>query len=253
MDVINTKSHYSDSTTIKMKNLIIASTSTVHNGTYLDYLLPTLKEHFKGVKTLLFIPYARPGGISHDAYTAKVKAVFATIDINVKGLHEFDNPQEAIQKAEAIFTGGGNTFLLVYQVYKNEVMSALTEVLKRGTPYLGTSAGSNITGLSMQTTNDMPIIYPPSFKTLGAIPFNLNPHYLDPDLNSTHMGETRETRIQEFHAFNTVPVLGLREGSWLEVKENNIILKGNLNARWFTQNNPPIELAPETDLGEFFL
>ncbi len=231
-----------------MKNLIIASTSTLHNGGYLDYLLPTLKEHFKGVKTLLFVPYARPSGISHEDYTAKVKSVFEQINIDVKGLHEFENPKEAIQNAEAIFTGGGNTFLLVYQLYKNEVMSVLTAVLKNGTPYLGTSAGSNITGLSMQTTNDMPIIYPPSFKTLGMIPFNLNPHYLDPDANSTHMGETRETRIQEFHAFNTVPVLGLREGSWLEVKNNKITLKGSLTARWFTSNNTAVELEPETDL-----
>src|SRR5690606_19781031 len=100
-----------------MKNLIIASTSTVHNGTYLDYLLPTLQEHFKGVKTLLFIPYARPGGISHDEYSAKVKSVFTQIGIEVKGLHEFESPKQAIQEAEAIFTGGGNTFLLVHQLY----------------------------------------------------------------------------------------------------------------------------------------
>lgn len=231
-----------------MKNLLIASTSTLHNGAYLDYLLPTLEEHFKGVKTLLFVPYARPGGISHNEYTAKVKSVFSRLNIDVKGLHEFENPREAVEKAEAIFTGGGNTFLLVYQLYKNDVMSTLAEVLKNGTPYLGTSAGSNITGLTMQTTNDMPIIYPPSFKTLGVIPFSLNPHYLDPDVNSTHMGETRETRIQEYHAFNTVPVLGLREGSWLEVKGNSILLKGSLTARWFTQNNATIELEPDTDL-----
>lgn len=236
----------------KMKNLVIASTSTVHGGTYLDYLLPTLKEHFKEVKTLLFIPYARPSGISHDEYTDKVRTVFSTIGIEVKGLHEFDNPKEAIQQAEAIFTGGGNTFVLVYELYKNDVMTTLIEVLQNGTPYLGCSAGSNITGLTMQTTNDMPIVYPPSFKTLGMIPFNLNPHYLDPDLNSKHMGETRETRIKEFHAFNTVPVLGLREGSWLEVKGEKIILKGNLTARWFTQSHEPIELKPETDLSAFF-
>jgi dipeptidase E len=98
----------------------------------------------------------------------------------------------------------------------------------------------------------MPIIYPPSFKTLGILPFNLNPHYLDPDTTSTHMGETRETRLKEFHAFNTVPVLGLREGSWLEVKDNAILLRGELTARWFTQNNPAIELGPDTDLAQFF-
>lgn len=236
-----------------MKNLIIASTSTLHNGSYLDYLLPTLKEHFKNVKTLLFVPYARPSGISHDEYTAKVKSVFEKIGIDVKGLHEFENPKEAIEQAEGIFTGGGNTFLLVYQLYKNDVMNTLQQALKKGTPYLGTSAGSNITGLTMQTTNDMPIVYPPSFKTLGMIPFNLNPHYLDPQPDSTHMGETRETRINEFHKIHTVPVLGLRESSWLDVKGEKIILKGELTARWFTYNNPAIELDPETNIAELCL
>lgn len=235
-----------------MKNLIIASTSTLHSGDYLDYLLPRLKEHFSNIKTVVFVPYARPGGITHDQYTSKVKSVFSQIGIEVKGLHEFSDPKDAIKNAEAIFTGGGNTFLLVYQLYKNEVMDALEQTLRSGTPYLGTSAGSNITGLTMQTTNDMPIIYPPSFKTLGILPFNLNPHYLDPDTNSTHMGETRETRLKEYHAFNTVPVLGLREGSWLEVNDDAILLKGSLTARWFTQNNPAIELAPDTDLARFF-
>ncbi|RRJ91093.1 dipeptidase PepE [Flavobacterium macacae] len=231
-----------------MKNLIIASTSTLHDGEYLDYLLPELAVHFKDVKTLIFIPYARPSGISHEAYTSKVSEAFAKIHIKVKGIHEFENPAEAIQNAEGIFTGGGNTFLLVSQLYRYNLMSLLTETLKKGTPYLGTSAGSNITGLTMQTTNDMPIIYPPSFQTLGMVPFNLNPHYLDPDANSKHMGETRETRIKEFHQFNSLPVLGLREGSWLDVKGEKIILKGDLQARLFRQNQNPEELPTGSDL-----
>lgn len=230
------------------RRLIIASTSTIHGGDYLTYLLPTLKTLFKDCKTLLFIPYARPGGISHAEYTSKVKATFTTINIAVKGIHEFENATEAINNAEGIFTGGGNTFLLVSQLYKNEVMEILTTVVENGTPYLGSSAGSNITGISMQTTNDMPIVYPPSFKTLGLIPFNLNPHYLDADLQSKHMGETRETRIKEFHAFNATPVLGLREGSWLEVNDNKIILKGDLTARLFRQGENPEEVATESDL-----
>jgi dipeptidase E len=231
-----------------MKNIIIASTSTLHGGDCLDYILPELQLHFKDCKTILFIPYARSGGISHDEYTAKVTLAFAKIDIAVKGIHEFENPASAIQDAQGIFTGGGNTFLLVSQLYKNNVMTVLAETVKNGTPYLGTSAGSNICGLTMQTTNDMPIIYPPSFKTLGLIPFNLNPHYLDADKQSTHMGETRETRIKEFHAFNTIPVLGLREGSWLDVKGEKITLKGNLSARLFRQNQTPEELESGSDL-----
>jgi dipeptidase E len=231
-----------------MKNLIIASTSTLHGGSYLDYLLSVLKEHFASCKSILFIPYARPGGISHEEYTQKVQIVFKTIGLEVKGLHEFSNPIEAIQQAEGIFTGGGNTFLLVSQLYENKVMDVLKQTLETGTPYLGTSAGSNICGLTMQTTNDMPIIYPPSFETLGVIPFNLNPHYLDPDVNSKHMGETRETRIKEFHQFNTAAVLGLREGSWLEVKGASIVLRGTLTARLFRANQEAVELETGSEL-----
>ena len=231
-----------------MKSIIIASTSTLHEGSYLEYLLPTLQVHFKNCKSILFIPYARPGGISHDEYTQKAAQAFASINIKLQGIHEFESPESALTNAEGIFTGGGNTFLLVTQLYKNNIMQLLAETVKNGTPYLGTSAGSNICGLSMQTTNDMPIIYPPSFQTLGLIPFNLNPHYLDPDLNSKHMGETRETRIKEFHAFNSIPVLGLREGSWLEVKGEKITLKGSLQARLFLQNETPTELETESDL-----
>lgn len=230
------------------KNIIIASTSTLHEGDYLEYLLPELKIHFENCKTILFIPFARPSGISHEEYTAIVALAFAKIGKEVKGIHEFDDYSIAIKNAEGIFTGGGNTFLLVAQLYKKDCMIALAEAVKKGTPYLGTSAGSNICGLSMQTTNDMPIVYPPSFKTLGLIPFNLNPHYLDPDLLSKHMGETRETRIKEFHSFNTVPVLGLREGSWLDVKGDKIILKGNLTARLFRQNQMPEEMNSGSDL-----
>jgi dipeptidase E len=230
------------------KNMIIASTSSLHGGDFLDYLLPELETHFDNCKTILFIPYARPNGISHEEYTEKVSSAFAKIGKKVRGIHEFEDYSIAIKNAEAIFTGGGNTFLLVAQLYKNDCMSGLIEVLNNGTPYLGTSAGSNICGLTMQTTNDMPIVYPPSFKTLGLIPFNLNPHYLDADLQSKHMGETRETRIKEFHSFNTVPVLGLREGSWLDVKGDKIILKGNLAARLFQQNQIPKEISSGADL-----
>ena len=227
---------------------IIASTSTLHHGEYLDYLLPKLADLFKATDEIVFIPYARPSGISHDAYTEKVAQAFAKIGKTVKGLHSFDNQIEALQNAKGLFTGGGNTFVLVTQLYRLGLMDALANSIKTGTPYLGCSAGSNITGLSMQTTNDMPIAYPPSFQTLGIVPFNLNPHYLDPDPNSTHMGETRETRINEFHTYNTVPVLGLREGSWLRVNGQKITLEGNLHARLFRQGMAPEELAPKSDL-----
>jgi dipeptidase E len=231
-----------------MKQLLIASTSTVHGSDYLDYLLEPLKIHFKNVETILFIPFARPGGISHEGYTKIVKLAFSKIDKSVRGLHEFENPKEAINTAEGIFTGGGNTFVLVDQLYKINVIDTLKTAIESGTPYVGTSAGSNICGLTIGTSNDMPIAYPPSFNTLGVIPFNINPHYLDPNPNSTHMGETRETRIQEFHHFNSQPVIGLREGSYLEVLGSKITLKGPLNARVFKKNKMPYELKPESDV-----
>jgi dipeptidase E len=226
-----------------MKRMIIASTSTLHGGDYLDYLLDELRDHF-GNREVLFVPYARPGGITHDEYTEKVRATLATIGCKVTGLHEYEDAKSAVQNAQAIFTGGGNTFLLVSQLYKYDVMNDIADAVSGGTPYLGSSAGSNITGLTMQTTNDMPIVYPPTFRTLGLIPFNLNPHYLDPIPGSTHMGETRETRIMEFHQFNTTPVLGLREGSWLKVSGNGTELKGTLTARLFRQGKVPVELEP---------
>jgi len=231
-----------------MKNCIIASTSTLYGGDYLDYLLSELEALFKETDEILFIPYARPGGISHDEYTQKATEAFQKINKRIVGLHTFENPKEAIENAKGIFTGGGNTFVLVAQLYVNNMISTLREVLCHGTPYLGTSAGSNICGLTMQTTNDMPIMYPPSFKTTGVLPFNINAHYLDPTEGSTHMGETRETRIKEFHSYNNIPVVGLREGSWLEVKGESIILKGTLNARIFEPGKKPYELAPLLDL-----
>ncbi|MDO5971629.1 dipeptidase PepE [Flavivirga aquimarina] len=231
-----------------MKNILIASTSTLHGSGYLDYILDDLAILFNGIEELLFIPYARPSGISHDAYTKIVNAAFSKININVKGIHTYKDPIDAIKNAKAIFTGGGNTFVLTNQLYKNNLIDVLLTVIKNGTPYLGTSAGSNICGLTIKTTNDMPIVYPPSFNALGLVPFNINPHYLDPDKSSKHMGETRETRIKEFHNFNTQPVVGLREGSWLEVKDNSIILKGHLTARVFEYNKTPYEVPSGTEL-----
>ncbi len=235
-----------------MKNLIVASTSTIFGGKYLDYLIESLIDLYQNSEEILFIPYARPGGISHDEYTKRASDAFQKINKKLVGLHTFKDPEAAIRGAQGIFTGGGNTFVLVAQLHQNNQMQTLREVLLSGTPYLGTSAGSNICGPTMQTTNDMPIVYPPSFKTLGVIPFNLNPHYLDPVENSEHMGETRETRIKEFHTQNTIPVVGLREGSWLRVTGEKIVLKGTKSARIFEQEKNAREVGSETALEKLF-
>ncbi|UNY97350.1 dipeptidase PepE [Zhouia spongiae] len=231
-----------------MKKLIIASTSTVHGSKYLEYILPELKSFFAEVDEILFVPYARAGGLTHDEYTAIAQEGFKKINKKVRGIHTFTDPVVAVQNAGAIFVGGGNTFLLVTMLYNHNLMEVIRRAVLDGTPYLGTSAGSNITGLTMQTTNDMPIVYPPSFKTLGLVPFNINPHYLDPVEGSKHMGETREMRIKEFHKINTQPVVGIREGSWLAVEGDKIILKGDLPARIFECNNAPYELSPGSEV-----
>jgi dipeptidase E len=228
-----------------MKNILLASTSALFGEPYLAYLKPQITELFSGVTEIIFIPYARPGGISYDDYTQKTADAF---DINVKGLHTFDDPITAIREAKGFFTGGGNTFLLVKELHEQELMEVLKDAIEKGAPYLGTSAGSNIAGVNMRTTNDMPIVYPPSFITLGLVPFNLNPHYLDPDPNSKHNGETRETRIKEFHTQNTIPVIGLREGSWIRVRGEKITTEGLFDTRIFDQGKESYEVKPGTQL-----
>lgn len=225
-----------------MKKLLLASTSTVYGGTYLSYLQNELVSFFASVNEILFVPYAQPSGISYQEYTSVAQSGFSIVGKKVVGLHSFANQIEAIEQAQAIFVGGGNTFLLLKTLYQQGLMPHLQKQILKGVPYMGTSAGANLAGVSIQTTNDMPIVYPPSFEALGLIPYNINPHYLDPDPTSTHKGETRQTRIKEFHALNTTPVIGLREGSFLLFENNTLTLKGNLSARLFKQGQEPVEI-----------
>ena len=232
-----------------MQKLIIASTSTIYGGSYLEYLTEALTDLYAGVDEILFIPYARPSGMTFDAYTQVASDFFKKIGIKVTGIHRFDNPAEAIQNAKGIFTGGGNTFVLVKTLYDLDLWQVLRNVILSGTPYLGTSAGSNITGQSMQTTNDMPIVAVPSFQTLGIFPFNINPHYLDPkpDLLQ-HMGETRDTRLMEYLHFNTTPVVALREGSWITSDGKSYLLSGKYPARLYFGLDDIREIESGTDL-----
>ncbi|WP_316821230.1 dipeptidase PepE [Pedobacter gandavensis] len=231
-----------------MKNVMLASTSTLFGEEYLAYLLPELSVFFAGVSEIIFIPFARPSGISHDDYTEKVRETFAGLGIRVRGLHTFSEPETAIAAAQGFFTGGGNTFLLVQQLHDLNLMEVLKKRVESGIPYLGTSAGSNIGGVNMKNTNDMPIVYPSDFKTMALVPFNLNAHYLDPDPTSTHNGETRATRIKEFHVFNDTPVVGLREGSWIRVKGEQISTEGSKDSRIFLAGIEPYELKPGSPL-----
>ena len=227
-----------------MKNILLASTSAIFGEDYLGYLKSNIVDLFNGVDEIIFVPFARPAGISHDDYTKRVADAFSVMGIRVTGLHTFEDPAAAVREAKGFFTGGGNTFLLVKALHELNLMNVLKEAVEKGAPYLGTSAGSNIGGLTMHTTNDMPIVLPPSLNTMGLVPFNLNPHYLDPDPNSKHNGETRETRIKEFHTQHSMPVIGLREGSWIRVQGETITTEGLFSSRVFEKGRDAYEVAP---------
>lgn len=229
-------------------NILLASTSTLFGGNYLEYIKEEIAELFSGVNEIIFVPFARPGGTSHDDYTAKAAEFFLTLNIKVKGLHEFSDMQEAVNNAKGFFTGGGNTFLLVKTLHENNLMSLIKKNVESGKPYLGSSAGSNIGGLNMKTTNDMPIVYPPSFECMGLVPFNLNPHYLDPNPELKHNGETRETRIKEFLTQNDVKVVGLREGNWIRRMGDKITTEGSELTRIFEKGKEPYEVESGTSL-----
>ena len=230
------------------RKLLLISNSTLHGSGYLDHCADEISKFLKDVKEVLFIPYARPSGMSHDEYSRIAKKRFEKIGYKLTGIHKYKIPKDAVKNAEAIFIGGGNTFVLLNELYNADIMEEIRKKVKNGMPYIGTSAGSNVACKSIKTTNDMPIVYPPSFEALNLVPFNLNPHFLDPDPKSTHKGETRETRINEFHFFNSDYVVGLREGSMLHIVDDKIKLKGNTGARIFKKNEKPKEFKPGDSL-----
>ena len=229
-------------------NILLASTSTLFGGNYLEYIKNEITELFSGIDEIIFVPFARPGGISHDDYTAIAFKFFAELNIKVKGLHEFSDMKQAVNNAKGFFTGGGNTFLLVKTLHENNLMSLIKQNVEAGKPYLGSSAGSNIGGKNMKTTNDMPIVYPPSFDCMELVPFNLNPHYLDPNPDLKHNGETRETRIKEFLTQNDVKVVGLREGNWIRRIGDKITTEGTELTRIFEKGKEPYEIEPGTSV-----
>jgi dipeptidase E len=231
-----------------VRNLLLISNSTLHGSGYLDHCADEIKKLLENHKKVLFIPYARPSGLTHEEYTKIARDRFNKMNLELSGINEYSDPKEAVDNAEAIFIGGGNSFVLLNSLYNINIINNIRKKVSEGMPYIGTSAGSNVACKSIMTTNDMPIMYPPSFKALELVPFNINPHYLDPDTNSKHMGETRETRIKEFHCYNSVYVVGLREGAMLHITGNKIILKGKTGARIFVKDKDAKEFKPGDSL-----
>ncbi|MFA6702045.1 MAG: dipeptidase PepE [Dysgonamonadaceae bacterium] len=227
--------------------LLLISNSTNPGEGYLEYPKEQIK-NFLGEKTknALFIPYAAVT-FSYEEYEEKVNQRFAEIGHHVTSIHRFINPVEAIENADAIVVGGGNTWQLVKMLQEKGLMKAIKKKVKKGTPYIGWSAGSNIACPTLRTTNDMPIVQPLKFKTLKFVPFQINPHYLDEN-PTNHGGETREVRINEFIEVNrNIFVVGLREGTMLLLEEDELTLIGNRKARIFKYGQQPIELSNEDD------
>jgi dipeptidase E len=227
------------------RRLLLISTSTVFGTRYLEHAFEDLKEVLSGVERVLFIPFALQ---DHTGYAAKARAAFGELGLALDSLHEARDKEQAILRAEAIFCGGGNTFRLLDALYELDALSPIRRRVSEGMPYIGASAGSNLACPTLKTTNDMPIVEPLSFDALGLVPFQINPHYLDPAPGSTHMGETRETRIREFHEENETPVVGLREGAMLRVLGDSVELRGRAGARIFRRGEEPVEVAPVAEI-----
>jgi dipeptidase E len=220
--------------------LLLVSNSTLHGSGYLDHCADAIASFLgPSVRRVLFVPYA---AFDHDAYAAKARTRFAAIGYALDSVHDVaGGPVAAVERAEALFIGGGNTFRLLAALWRESLIEPILRRAHAGLPYVGSSAGSNVACPSIRTTNDMPIIEPPSFVALNLVPFNINPHYQDPVPGSTHMGETREQRIAEFHEENPQPVVGLREGAWLVVEGSTIRLQGSTGARLFRRGELPAE------------
>ncbi|XP_058833370.1 probable alpha-aspartyl dipeptidase [Topomyia yanbarensis] len=230
------------------RQLFLMSSSVVHGYEYLQHAENDMSAYLKknNVNKVLFIPYALT---SHDSYTEKVGTVLKRWGFDYEGIHRAADPVRAVNEAQAIYIGGGNTFLLLKSLYDEALIEPIrNRVLNHSVPYVGSSAGTNVATRSIHTTNDMPIICPPSFNALALVPFNINPHYLDPEVGGTHKGETREERILQFHELNDAPVLGLREGSTLLVDGDRATLIGLRPARLFWRGSEPEEFQSGADL-----
>jgi dipeptidase E len=228
--------------------LLLISNSTNYGEEYLSYTRIELKKFLgDSVKEILFFPYAGVT-LSFDEYEAKVAKVFNELGYKVRSIHKAENLVDAVNHAEAIVVGGGNTFQLVHQMHKNGMMEAIRNKVRSGTPYIGWSAGSNVACPSLKTTNDMPITEPESFDTLNIIPFQINPHYTD-YVQEGHGGETRDQRIAEFLCANMeMKVVGLREASMLLVEDKSMKLIGEKTMRLFQYNKANEDYTAQDNL-----
>lgn len=225
--------------------LLLVSSSTIHGHGYLDHVADALSSFLAGVKTVTFVPYALA---DRDGYAARARERFGKLGIELLSVHEAPDPRAAVRSAEAVFVGGGNTFRLLKWLQDEGLMGPIRDLSGEGMPYVGSSAGTNVAAPSIRTTNDMPIVQTANLLSLGLVPYQINPHYLDPDPASTHKGETREERLLQYLEESPVPVLGLREAAYLRVEKGVSTLLGEKGARAFKRGAEPFEIATGAEI-----
>ncbi|HEV7475941.1 MAG TPA: dipeptidase PepE [Pyrinomonadaceae bacterium] len=231
----------------ELKRLLLISNSTLHGSGYLDHAEQEIRAALGQVKRVLFVPFALH---DREAYAVQARLRFEAMGCALDSVHEAADPVKAVDQAEALFIGGGNTFRLLLSLYQLDLLAPIRRRVAEGMLYIGSSAGAVVAAPTIKTTNDMPIVQPPAFDSLGLINFQINAHYLDPDPNSTHMGETREVRINQFHEDNETPVVGLREGCMIRVEQGVHLLQGRTRARVFRRGFEPVEVEPGSTLDE---
>jgi dipeptidase E len=229
------------------RHILLISNSTLYGSGYLDHAAKEIQDFLGKVEHVLFIPYAL---YDREAYASLARARFQKMGHDVTSIHLAADARQAVADAEAIFIGGGNTFRLLKALYDLDLLEAIRRRVESGMPYIGSSAGTVVACPTIRTTNDMPIVQPPSFAALGLVSFQINAHYQDPDPDSKHMGETREERLVQFLEENETPVVGLREGAMVRVQNSQAMLKGSSGARIFRRDREPFEVTPGTRLDD---
>lgn len=230
-----------------LSRILLISNSTIYGRGYLDHVEQEIRSFLGSAQTVLFFSFALH---DRDGYSAKARARFRIMGYSLQSAHEAENPRKAVEEADAIFIGGGNTFRLLKALQDLDLIESIRRKVISGTPYIGSSAGSNVAGPTIKTTKDMPIVQPRSFDALGLVSFQISPHFLDPDPDSKHMGETQEERILQFLEENDAPVVGMREGAWLLVEDSSVLVKGANGARIFRRGQPPVEVSPNSQISE---
>jgi dipeptidase E len=227
------------------RRLLLVSNSTLHGNGYLDHAEEEIRDFVGGKMSVIFVPYA-----VHDlrGYTTKARERFREMGLSLTSIHDVSNMPRALGEAEVIFIGGGNTFRLLKGLHDHDLLDPIRQRVAAGVPYMGSSAGSIVACPTLKTTKDMPVVQPPSFDALGLVPFQISPHYLDPDPASMHIGETQEERIMQFLEENEAPVVVLREGSIPLVREGAVVLKGSNSARIFRRGENAVEVPSGSNL-----